>query len=130
MARRIRLKALLAGAALVAAACSAPPNPGAAPVDRDLITRDQLLKHHFLTIYDAVAALHSNWLQERGVDSFNTPGKITVFMDETNMGGVDALQNITTDAIQYIRFYDAVHATQRWGVGHTQGVIYLSTTGK
>lgn len=26
-----------------------------------------------------------------------------------------------------IRHYDAVQATQKWGINHTQGVIYVST---
>jgi len=110
-----------------AAACSGNTSTGTSRPDRYVITKAQMEEHHFQTAYEAVEALHSNWLQERGTDSFSSPTRVQVILDNANMGGVDALRSMSTMSIAYIRWYDGNAARQRWGVGHSQGVIFVSS---
>ncbi len=98
-----------------------------APLDHTIITRDQLLDNRFLTVYDAVEALHANWLAARGPDSFQTPSEVRVYLDNISLGGVDMLRNIASNTVSYVQHFDGVSATARWGLDHGAGVIYVSS---
>jgi hypothetical protein len=92
-----------------------------------VITREQLVEHNFNTAFDAVQALRSNWLRKRGEDSFRSPTQIWVYVDDVRMGGIESLRSIPRTGIEFIRYYDALTASARWGLDHGQGVIYVST---
>jgi hypothetical protein len=96
-------------------------------VDRSVITREQMLKGAYVTVYDAVAALRSNWLQPHGPDSFVLPSVVWVYVDGARVGGVEALRSIQTNLVNAVRFYDGPTATGRWGVDNGAGVIHVST---
>jgi hypothetical protein len=96
-------------------------------VDRELITREQLDQSHFTSAYDAVEALHSNWLRAKGTDSFATPTEVVVYLNANRVGGVDALKNIDVHTVTSIQHFDGLAASARWGVGHGQGVILVNT---
>jgi hypothetical protein len=102
-------------------------SPGQPNSNPDVITREQLDRNNFRTAYEAVQSLHANWLQTRGTDSFNTPSIVLVYFDDMKLGGVETLQTIHTVTLNYIRHYNGTEATSRWGVGHSAGVIYVST---
>jgi hypothetical protein len=113
---------------LTAPACGARSGSTAgARADRNLITQEQILQSRSNNAYEVVQALHGNWLQARGADSFARPTVVIVYVDDTRMGGVETLRTITTASISYIRYYDGLAATGRWGMDHGQGVIYVST---
>ena len=113
---------------LSAAACGARSGSNSgARADRNVITQEQIRQSRFNNAYEAVQALHGNWLQARGTDSFARPSTVIVYVDDTRMGGVETLRSITTASISYIRYYDGLAATGRWGMDHGQGVIYVST---
>lgn len=95
--------------------------------DHGMLTKEQIAENHFNTAYDAVEALRSNWLRARGPDSFQTPSEVLVYLDNTRLGGTDTLREIAANTIYYMRWFDGVAATGRWGVGHAAGVIYVST---
>lgn len=95
--------------------------------DRNLITRTQLDEHRFTNAYEAVAALRTNWLQTRGTDSFTQPSQVLVYFDDSRLGGIETLRGIAITGISYIRYYDGVAASGRWGLDHGQGVIFVST---
>ena len=92
-----------------------------------MLTQEQIAAQHFNTVYDAVEALRSNWLQTRGTDSFQNPSEVRVYLDNTLLGGVQKLREIAANTVTFIKYFDGVAATARWGVGHAAGVIYLST---
>ena len=96
-------------------------------VDRELITREQIDQNHFTTAYDAVEALHSNWLRPKGTDSFATPTEVVVYMNANRVGGVDALKHIDVHTITSIQHFDGLAASARWGLGHGQGAILVTT---
>ena len=96
-------------------------------LDRTVITRDQMLDGAYVTVYDAVAALHSNWLRARGPDSFVMPSIVWVYIDGSRAGDVEVLRNIQPKLVNTVRFYDGPTATGRWGVDNGAGVIHVST---
>lgn len=116
-------------ALLLLAACAArtPASTRVAP-DRNIITQQEILEHKFETLYDAIAALRPVWLQARGANSLqSTSTQVQVYLDNNHLGGVETLNTISLGSVVYIRHYDGVAATARWGLDHGQGVIYVST---
>jgi hypothetical protein len=110
-----------------ACAGSSSPRAGQPRVERDLITQEQLREYRFTNAYEAVEALRSNWLLTRGTDSFSNPSQVQVYYDNARLGGIEQLRAIEINAIMYIRYYDGVEATGRWGLDHGQGVIFVSS---
>ena len=124
--RSNRWRVVLAVAALVPA-CQSTQTHETRRVDRTVITRDQMLDGSYATVYDAVAALRSNWLRPRGPDSFVLPSIVWVYVDGSRAGDVSILRNIQPKLVNSVRFYDGPTATGRWGVDNGAGVIHVST---
>lgn len=106
-------------------ACATAGTP--ANARSDLITSEQLQARHFLNAYEAVQALHANWLFVRGVNSASTPEQVVVYEDLTRVGGVDELRSIPILTVKSIQHFDGNEATARWGIGHGAGAIQVST---
>lgn len=100
--------------------------PDSERANHSILTQQQMVENHFLTAYDAVEALRSNWLQARGPDSFTAPSEVRVYLDNTLLGGVTTLRDITVSTVSFIKYYDGIAATGRWGLGHGAGVIFVS----
>jgi hypothetical protein len=110
--------------------CSACGSSRARPerrLDRTVITRDEMLKGNYVTVYDAVAARRSMWLRPRAPDSFALPSIVWVYIDGARAGGVEVLHSIQPRLVNTVRFYDGPAATARWGVDNGAGVIHVST---
>ena len=118
----------LIGALAVGAACYAPrAGTSSRRLDRTVITREEMLKGNYSSIYDAVAAMRSMWLQPRGVDSFTNPSIVWVYVDGARVGDVSVLREMPPRLVNTVRFYDGPQATSRWGVDNAAGVIHVST---
>jgi hypothetical protein len=118
---------LLLLTSLCACAAKKPPADGAGFRDRSLITYEQLNAVAYPSAFEAVQALHGNWLRTRGFDSPDTPGMVWVLLNGVRLGGVETLRGISTQEISYIRFYDAASAGARWGRDMANGAIFVST---
>jgi hypothetical protein len=114
---------------LLLSACAArTPAKTHVPPDRSVITQQEILEHKFETVYDAIQALRPIWLQTRGTNTLMaTSTQVQVYLDNNRLGGIETLSTINLSSIVYIRHYDGVEATARWGLDHGQGVIYVST---
>jgi hypothetical protein len=114
---------------LLLSACAArTPAATQVPPDRSVITQREILEHRFETVYDAIAALRPIWLQTRGTNSLqSTATQVQVYLDNNHLGGIETLSTISLGSVVYIRHYDGVAATARWGLDHGQGAIYVST---
>jgi hypothetical protein len=108
-------------------ACSSSRSTGTPAPRPDFITQEQIRQNRFTNAYDVVAALHANWLQPRGTDSFNTPSQVQVYYDNSRLGGIETLRTLTTQSIVYIRYYNGTEATTRWGLDHGAGAIVVSS---
>ena len=95
--------------------------------DRNILTQAQLTENRFTSVYDAVEALRGNWLRTRGSDSFRSPSQVRVYLDNTLLGGVHSLREIIPSTVTFIRYFDGIAATGRWGIDHGAGVIFVST---
>lgn len=100
--------------------------------DRSFITADQIREISATDALEAVQALRPEWLIQRGQEDFYDPeaDNIRVYLDEIDIGGIQALTGVSSLTIASIRFIDAAHATARWGTGHTQGVIQVIQLGR
>jgi hypothetical protein len=74
-----------------------------------------------------VQALRANWLNTRGVDSFRTPSRVWVYVDNVRLGGVESLRGVSIGSISYIEHFDGIAASGRWGLDHGAGVIHVLT---
>ncbi len=123
---RRRMLATILAVALTG--CAAGPSPTPRPkVDPNLITRDEIQAQQFTNAYDAVKTLRANWLHVRGGESVNYPLEVQVYLNDTHIGDISALQTIASPPIQFIRFYSGQEASAKWGVDHGRGAIVVST---
>ena len=122
------MKTIIALATLISisVACASTQKTNSTPHEHDVITREQLLTNHFNSAFDAVEALHSNWLIARP-DSYRARTRVIVYFDNVRLGGVETLRTIAVRPVSYIRHYNGIDATARWGLDHGSGVIYVST---
>ncbi len=121
------LRALTMLGLALASACAVHRTNAGPRLDRTLLTSEQFANHGYNTAYEVVEAMRSNWLAERGTDSFSSPTKVQVYFDGIRLGGVETLRTIDLRPVTYIRFFDGIAATARWGLDHGQGAIYVST---
>ena len=119
------LRPLLLGVVLLSSgvACGARQGDGVR-VDRSMITADQIQERGFRNAYEAVEALRGTWLKERP-DGLAMQREIQVYLDNSRLGGVPMLRQISTPQIASIRYIDAATAINRWGVDHGLGVIMV-----
>ena len=117
----------LSSCALVLSAGCLHQSPATATTDPSVITREQIAVNHFATAYDVVEGMHQNWMQTRGPDSFASPTQVIVYLDGVRLGGIAALRNIPAGDVAYIRHYNGIDATARWGLDHGAGVIFVAT---
>lgn len=108
-------------------ACAHRVNDGVKSTDRSVLTREEITRGQYRDLYDAVSGLRRNWLQTRGADSFNNPSVVRVYLDNVMLGGTESLRNIVPASVVFLKFYDGIAATTRWGTDHGAGVIFVST---
>ncbi len=101
-------------------ACSSPgttPKAAATPkVNQDLISLSEIDSQTFRDAYDVVQRLRPNWFTRKtGGSSARRLGAsgsgLVVYLDNTRMGGIDALRQLNTSAIESLQFMDAAVAT-------------------
>ncbi len=125
-----RALAAIVGTAVVLALCVAcAGSPASRPTrDTNMITRDQVIAGNYSNAYDAVKRLHPNWLVKRSTSSANRAVAIITYVDGVSYGDISWLRNVQGASIESIQRIDAGTATTRWGTGHSEGVIYVTTT--
>lgn len=106
--------------------CSARQGVAGSRGDRTVITSAQIQEGGFRTALEAVESLRRTWLVERP-DGLTTQREVQVYLDNSRLGGIQALRQISTNDIESIRYIDAATAINRWGVDHSQGVIMVVT---
>jgi hypothetical protein len=78
--------------------------------------------------YDLVQSLRPQWLRGRGATSLRStePTLPVVYVEGIREGATDSLRRIGTDVIARVEYLGASDATNRYGTGHTGGVILVS----
>jgi hypothetical protein len=96
--------------------------------DPNLITAEELTHGQWANAYDAVRALRPQWLNFKGADTFlGEQSEVQVRLDDSPLGGIAALRQVTSVGIASIRFVDGVTAAGRWGGAYVNGAILIST---
>ncbi len=136
------------------------PKPMKVKANGDLITAQQLASRHFPDAYQAIEALHSNWLRARNLNppsgSLVNPGGtattraggggasatglaagtsgmpgdasgIQVYLDGTRLGGIETLKGLPVTGVYTMRRISGTDAQARYGIGHSDGVIFIAT---
>ena len=116
--------AALSCAVMIACSGNAPRGTRA---EYNVIRKAEMVERGYLNAYDAVAGLRGNWLVTKGTDSFVAPGQVLVYIDNSRLGGVETLRDVSVSSIVYIRWIDGVTASARWGLDHGHGVIFVSS---
>ena len=122
-----RLRRLGLPLLLFCGACASSRATARHRVDMSVLTQDDLVDHQYQSVLEAVQTLRSNWLNERGPDSFASPSHIWVYIDNTKVGDIQSLAAISTRYVSSIRKVNGIDATARWGIGHSAGVISVMT---
>jgi hypothetical protein len=122
-----RLRRLGLPLLLLCGACASSQANARHRVDMSVLTQDDLVDHQYQSVLEAVETLRSNWLNERGPDSFASPSHIWVYIDNTKVGDVQSLAAISTRYVSSVRKVNGIDATARWGIGHSAGVISVMT---
>ncbi|NJD66392.1 MAG: hypothetical protein FIB00_14330 [Chloroflexi bacterium] len=112
---------------MVLAACAGKQGAGGGDrVDLNVLTSEQIIRYP--NAFLAVQTMRSQWLRGHAPgDLSTTGGAVKVYRDGLSVGGVETLQSMSTEGIAYIRFFNGIQASQRWGLGHENGVIYVSS---
>ena len=127
MTKLIRRSPLLLLVVVVLSAACGANNTGRRPTRSDTITVAELQAANQTNVYDAVRTIRPNWLRARSPNSFQAPGQVQAYYDDTRIGGVENLRNIPMQGVAYIRWYDPISASARWGLDHEQGAIVVSS---
>lgn len=93
----------------------------------NVITREDLEELQRLNLYQAVQRLRPQWLQTRGLDSFEQTNEVVVYVDNQQMGGPQELRRLNPVEVGEIRYLDSRQATTQFGRGHPSGAILVFT---
>jgi hypothetical protein len=78
--------------------------------------------------YDAVQSMRSTWLtRTRTSPGFSLPTEVVIYYNNARLGGPESLRQIPLATVTWMRYFDPKSAQYRWGTGHPQGVILVST---
>lgn len=97
-----------------------------APVDRDVITSEEIRASNAQTVYHLVLALRPRWLKDRNRQGFGQPSSIALYYEGARVGSAERLREYQTSDMEEIRYLSASEATLRYGTDHTMGAIQLT----
>jgi hypothetical protein len=119
---------------VVLSACSSATRAGSGGNTRtDLLTREQIMSVPTAnTLYEVIQRLRPRWLETRGGErSFGLTTDIVVYQNQTYLGDVGALSQLSPDMAYELRWLDGPTASSTLpGLGsrHVAGAIVLYTT--
>lgn len=98
--------------------------------DPDLILREEIDESSARNAFELVQTARPQWLRLRGMTTLQQASgeqDIVVYLDNARLGFRESMGQVGLAAVQYLQFFDARQATQRWGGGHLNGAIFIST---
>lgn len=102
---------------------SAASSSGEGRSDPNVLTQAQI--DRYSNVYQAVQTLRSQWFRVRSPPDFDSAGSVVVYRDNLRAGGLEALQRMPTVGVEEVRYFPPIAASQRWGLGHENGVIHV-----
>jgi len=104
---------------------------GKKSTDPNVITREEILGANANNLHDVVQRLRPQWLRTPAPTSINMNNEIVVFQDQMQLGGPDALRQLSPELAYELRWMDGVRASAAlpglMSGRHIEGVIIVST---
>ena len=128
--------ALSLGVAVSLAAGCASSRGTTPATDPDVITIDQIARSKATNAYDLIATIRPQMFTAHGAPTTrgeqpSTQGRqalpVVVYIDNVKVGPVAELKALGTVDVREIRYLSPRVATDRWGLNHAGGVIYVTT---
>ena len=106
-------------------AAAAPPSGGDG--GGRVITRAEIEAAGSANVYDLIARLHAEFLNDRGRVSILTDehSRATVFLNDVEYGPLESMRNIDPSHIEMIRYFRGTEAVLKFGAHYGGGVIQL-----
>jgi hypothetical protein len=126
--RNITLAALLVGLLATLGACASSGET--VRRDGNRITNEELVDVQVSTLYEAVERLRPRWLTVRAPRSFGMTAEILVYQEQTLLGNIDVLRQLSKDAAYSLRYMDGPTASASLpGTSgrHIEGAIVIQT---
>lgn len=125
----MRRQFLLSTVLAAICACTQSPYTGNPAPSSNVLLAPEIVQARVIDTYQAVSQLRPQFLKIRDplVPSFGRKG-LRVYLDDVELGGVDALRTIPIDQVTAIRYLSASDAQLRWGNDLPSGVILVSTS--
>jgi hypothetical protein len=95
--------------------------------DRNKITAEELAGRTEADLFSYLQGARPQWLRARGKGSINLNEQVWVYRDGVKIGGVGALRQIRMNEIREIQHMEGTQATQRYGLDHGAGAIFVLT---
>ena len=97
----------------------------------DVLTAEEIASVPATNIYDVVRRLRPQWLRQRSAPTVRDPQptRPVVYVDGVPQGSVGVLRDYRRENVIRMEFLGPSDATNRFGTGHSGGVI-LVTTGR
>jgi hypothetical protein len=107
----------------------APRGEPAPARSSDLVTMEELSKvTTSSSLYEALRALRPAWFRRNPTTLRpQAEGNVVVYLDQSRLGGPEALQTIMVASVTAVRYYGASEAEARFGLGHLHGAIQVIT---
>lgn len=78
-----------------------------------------------VSAYDAIQRLRPQWLTTSRTRSTGTQDELWVYLDTNRYGTMETLRQLPIGGITEFRYMNAAEATNRFGTGHSGGVIVI-----
>lgn len=110
-----------------------PPRPQITPPLTSPITAEDIATSSARSVTELVRQLRPQWLRSRGRSVLRTNADpveahgVRVYLNDGLLGGLDALDQVSIDAVTRVEFFDVGPAVLRWGAGNEDGAILLTT---
>lgn len=126
--RKPIITAIVFSILLVTAGCAGMAGDGSVSSGgMDMIQREEVLAANRGSAYEVIEVLRPQWLRMRSEQSVLGEDGILVYVDNVRYGDLDSLRGVNARDIFQVQRFNATAASQRWGPGHSQGVISIST---
>ena len=112
---------------LVLVACASPSGSSPRP-DANMISLVEIAEAGTVDAYGLVQRLRPLWLQIRGPTSVSDMEQdVVVYLDGSRVGYTDELRNLQAEDIETLQFLTPSRANNRFGLGHVNGAILVTT---
>jgi hypothetical protein len=129
-----KLLSLVLALSLAGCASSRIPELAQTPRNGNLLTQQEIQKAHYTNVFEAVAALRSNWMAPRPPISISDPnaGRTVVFTNgSVYLGGLSNLRLMHVTAVEALEYLNPREATARFGIRSNGGpaIVVISSAG-